>query len=228
MKDTDSKTSTSKYANWKGERCRATARSGEQCKRPSLPGLKVCRFHGGKSPRAAAVADKARLEEKIHVELSRMERLTGLIPEDDPEARGDVALVTEIRRTVNRIRILDEWIQELGERSLGWGIAKRVRKSGLDADKIVEFDEKTFETRMNVYYSIQLEERKHLAQLAKVWIAAGFKARELDLQERQVMAFNSALLELCAALGHDPADGAVKAVVHRVMMGLAQPALEGS
>lgn len=157
-----------------------------------------------------------------------MERLTQLIPEDDPEARGDVALVNEIRRTVNRIRILDEWIQELGERSLGWGITKRESKSGVDADKIVEWDDKTFEARMNVYYSIQLEERKHLAQLAKVWIAAGFKARELDLQERQVMAFNGALLDLCAALGHDPADPGVKSIVHRVMMGLATPsAIDG-
>lgn len=172
--------------------------------------------------------ERAVVEQEIKHELGRMQRLTQLIPEDDPEARGDVALVNEIRRTVNRIRILDEWIQELGERSLGWGITKRVSKSGVDADKIVEFDEKTFETRMNVYYSIQLEERKHLAQLAKVWIAAGFKARELDLQERQVMAFNGALLDLCAALGHDPADSGVKAIVHRVMMGLATPAAIGS
>lgn len=161
-----------------------------------------------------------------------MQRLTGLIAEDDPEARGDVALMTEIRRTVNRVRILDEWIQDLGERALGWGIKTRTTETKTmtgfpgegRGDESYELEQKTFEARMNVYYSIQMEERKHLAQLAKVWIAAGFKARELDLQERQVSAFQTALLELCSALGHDPADSGVRGIVHRVMLGLAQPA----
>lgn len=168
------------------------------------------------------------MEAKVKTELTRMERLTALIPEDDPEARGDVALVTEIRRTVNRIRILDEWIQELGERSLGWGIKSREVKTmtGYPGEGRGDesYDQKTFEARMNVYYAIQLDERRHLAQLAKVWIAAGFKARELDLQERQVVAFQGALMELCSALGHDPEDSGVRATVHRVMLGLAQPA----
>lgn len=205
------------------KRCKARTRAGEQCQKAALPGLDVCRFHGGASPRAALVADKAKLEIKVKTELSRMERLTALIPEDDPEARGDVALVNEIRRTVNRVRILDEWIQELGERSLGWGIASReIKKQTGWSDKGDDsYDQKTFETRMNVYYSIQLEERKHLAQLAKIWISAGFKQRELDLQERQVIAFNTAILELVAALGHDPADSVVRATVHRVMLGLS-------
>lgn len=211
------------------QRCQTIARgTGERCQNPRMAGAKVCRTHARNRTSILDASSKARVENKIKTELSRMERLTALIPEDDPEARGDVALVNEIRRTVNRIRILDEWIQELGERSLGWGRTKRTIKDAnmnpiTGADD--SFDEKIFEARMNVYYSIQLEERKHLAQLAKVWLAAGFKARELDLQERQVMAFNTALLELCAALGHDPADPAVRATVHRVMMGLATPAM---
>lgn len=211
---------------WKSQ-CTAKRKSdGARCTRPPLAGLKVCRMHGGATKTATAIASKARMETKVRHELTRMERLTQLIPETDPEARGDVALVTELRRTVNRIRILDEWIQELGERSVGWGIKTREIKTmtGFPGEGRGDesYDSKTFEARMNVYYAIQLEERKHLLQIGKVWIAAGFKARELDLAERQVVAYNNALLELCAALGHDPADPGVRAIVHRVMLGLAQ------
>lgn len=154
-----------------------------------------------------------------------MERFTGLIDASDPEARGDVALVTEIRRTVNRIRILDEWLQELGEQALGYGLTKKEAQIGpVNVQGDQSQQTRTFEAKVNVYYSIQMEERKHLAQLAKVWIGAGFKQRELDLQERQVIAFNTGILELCKALGHDPSSPSVRPIIHRVMMGLATSA----
>lgn len=157
-----------------------------------------------------------------------MERFVKLIPEDDPEARGDVALVFEIRRTVNRIRILDEWLQELGEKRLGWGQTEAEKRTDTGKSPIDgSYELRKFEAKVNVYYAIQMQERQHLAQLAKVWISAGFKQRELDLQERQVVAFNNALLELCRALGKDPSSPAVRPVIHRVMMGLAVTAPAG-
>lgn len=216
------------------KRCSARTRAGERCAKAALPGLNVCRFHGGATKAAGVIADKARLQAKVRTELTRMERLTALIPEDDPEARGDVALVTEIRRTVNRVRILDEWINELGERALGWGITKRERDTKTmtgypgegRGDESYEQDVKTFEARMNVYYSIQLEERKHLANLAKIWISAGFKQRELDIQEQQVIAFNTALFQIAEAFGQDIQDPRVRAIVHQVMLGITPKAME--
>lgn len=202
--------------------CKAKSkRSGERCVKWAMPGLEVCNTHGGMSPRALNVVNNTRTENKIREELSRMERLTGLISADDPEARGDVALVTEIRRTVNRIRILDEWLQELGEQALGWGKVSAEKSEGSDMKGPTASRTVTFEAKINIYYVIQMEERKHLAQLAKVWIGAGFKQRELDLQERQVIAFNSAILELCKAFGKDPSDPEVRPIIHRVMLGIA-------
>lgn len=151
-----------------------------------------------------------------------MERLTDLIPADDPEARGDVALVTEIRRTVNRIRILDEWLQELGERRLGWGVTNFEKRTDTGVSPLDgSYEIKTSEAKVSVYYSIQMDERRHLAGLCKIWIGAGFKQRELDLQERQVIAFNSAILDLCRAFGKDPSSPEVRPIIHRIMLGIS-------
>lgn len=202
-------------------RCKATARSGVQCQLPALPGLAVCRSHGGGTPRSQVVAERARTEAEIK---TRMARLTTPIAADDPEARGDVALVMEIRRTVGNIRVLDEWIADLGEQALGFGLTsdESSESSGFnekgptaDSTRI-----RRFETRINVYVEWQLKLRVHLANLAKIWISAGFKQRELDLQTTQVLAVNAMALALVVGLGHNPADPEVRAVVHRSLLGL--------
>jgi hypothetical protein len=36
--------------------CKATARTGKQCKNKAIPGGTVCRFHGGASPHVASKA----------------------------------------------------------------------------------------------------------------------------------------------------------------------------
>jgi hypothetical protein len=36
--------------------CKATSRSGGQCKNKAIPGGTVCRFHGGASPHVASKA----------------------------------------------------------------------------------------------------------------------------------------------------------------------------
>lgn len=171
---------------------------------------------------------KAVMEQEVEKQLSRMQRFVTPIPAGDPEARGDVALVTELRRTVQRIRIFDEWIQELAEGDIGWGRTMFEKttssESGMDGDFVVdktsENNVKRFEARANILYEMQMRERQHLVNVAKVWITAGFKAKELDLQERQIMAFNSAQMEILVALGHDPTNPAVRGIVHRAMMGL--------
>lgn len=199
-----------------------------------MPGLTICQQHTKNRKSTLAVAEKARQEQtiiaEVNRELTRMERFTALIPEDDPEARGDVALVFELRRTVNRIRIFDEWIQELGEGRLGWGRTSFEQKTmtgypgeGQGDDS---YELKRYEARANVFYQMQMAERVHLLAVSKTWISAGFKQRELDMQDYAVMQFNSALLALCEALGHDPADPAVRNTIHRVMQGLALQAIE--
>src|SRR3954453_15293018 len=37
--------------------CRATSRTGKQCKNKAIPGGAVCRFHGGASPHVASKAE---------------------------------------------------------------------------------------------------------------------------------------------------------------------------
>jgi hypothetical protein len=42
--------------------CRATARSGERCKRAAIPGGRVCVMHGGATPAVRAAAERRRAE----------------------------------------------------------------------------------------------------------------------------------------------------------------------
>lgn len=212
------------------QRCITVARStGLRCTNPKALGLEYCSTHMRNNKKVNEAKHlKAVMEQEVEKQLSRMQRFVTPIPAGDPEARGDVALVTELRRTVQRIRIFDEWIQELAEGDIGWGRTMFEKttssESGMDGDFVVdktsENNVKRFEARANILYEMQMRERQHLVNVAKVWITAGFKAKELDLQERQIMAFNSAQMEILVALGHDPTNPAVRGIVHRAMMGL--------
>lgn len=59
---TTPRTSASAADPMDDRRCRATARSGERCKRYAIPGGRVCSMHGGASPRVRAAAEQRRAE----------------------------------------------------------------------------------------------------------------------------------------------------------------------
>lgn len=213
--------------------CTMVRRStGERCKNPAMTGINHCYTHTLRRPRELAKSERAKLanaaDEKMASAMTRFERLVQLIPEDDPEARGDVALLSEIRRTVQRIRVFDEWIAELKDDALIWGKTEVLEHEGDGSSTSPSFNEKRYATRVNVYYELQSKERVHLANLSKIWISAGFKQRELDqaaaVAERDAAAFHAALLTLLGLLGLDPSDPGVHAAVHQAMLGLKQPA----
>lgn len=53
-------------------RCRATARSGQRCKRYAIPGGRVCVMHGGASPQARAAAERRRADAEATALLQRV------------------------------------------------------------------------------------------------------------------------------------------------------------
>jgi hypothetical protein len=212
-------------------RCVHKTREGTRCQNGKMPGIDFCTTHVRNRPKLIEKSERYVIEQDVERELrkemSRMERFTTPIPIDDPEARGDVALVTELRRTVQHIRIFDEWIAELAEGSLGWGKTTFERKISTGAYE--QDDSHTvsrFEARANIIYEMQMRERQHLVNIAKVWITAGFKQRELDLHERQVAGFNAAQMEILTALGHDVTAPEVRSVVNRALLGLTPKAME--
>lgn len=216
------------------QRCSAIASgSGERCRNPHMVGTTVCRTHSRNAPQIIAKADRARVSNEIQ---SRMARLVTPIDREDPDARGDFGLITEICRTVARVRALDEWIVDLREEQLGWNRVEGVKEtestemsmSGSfgESDTTTRTSKRkvTFEMRINVYVEWQMRERTHLASLYKIWLAAGFKQRELDMLERHLFAYNNAMLNILRALGIDANAPEVKQIIHHEMLTLSSPA----
>ena len=65
-------------------RCHAHNQQGDQCHNLSVPGARVCRWHGGLAPRTQAAA-RARIDAMVPTALDVLEDL--MAPEQPPLAR---------------------------------------------------------------------------------------------------------------------------------------------
>lgn len=214
------------------EQCEATARgTGRRCQKPALVGTTVCRTHGGSLP---SVRDRSRIarEERERGNLERRLNLRGIDP-DDPEARGDVALAAEIRRTVAWIRYCEDQILALGgdvpdapdalADVLGSvGLVSRETRSGMERDEATDLTIERFEAGVGVWEEKLRWNRSHLAGLTKQWIAAGFEARRLELAERTLDALERAIDGVLGDLGLNPRDPDVRATIKRRLIEAAQ------
>lgn len=83
-------------------RCHAMSkRTGQQCKRPAIPGGKVCRYHGGGAPQVKAAAERRLLVQSLLVQAAYW----GDVRELDPAT----ALEEELWRTAGHVA----WLQHL-------------------------------------------------------------------------------------------------------------------
>jgi hypothetical protein len=222
----------SKYLESVPEEARCTAkakaRSGSRCRNPAVVGARVCRMHGGAAPQVL---------EKRSIELARREMALlriDPIDEDDAEARGDVALTMEIRRTVAWIRFCTDRISELDSAErLIYGQSgdstksTTSRKTGVDGEDPVDVTEEATETAVanaadiNGWVELLNWNRRHLASLSAIWIKAGFEAKRLEMETGAVERFDGALVSVVMALGHDPHDPSVRAAISGVLVKLA-------
>lgn len=192
------------------QRCVAVSRqSKERCKKRRMTGLRVCIKHGGSNGPAKDKSARAK-------SLAAMKRFVTPIPGEDIEANPIVAFELEFRRTIARIRFFDEILAELDPSALGWGIAKEtdVQSSeftGTDTEKAAQ---------VNIFYKMQLEERKRLVELIKIWIGAKLDVRKLQIEEQKVDALNTVVEKILSRLGHDTKDPVLRATVREEFLAL--------
>lgn len=184
-------------------RCKATARSGEQCRRPSMKGGTVCASHGGKSPQAKAAAARRLAEEKA----AKAMRLFAEPVDIDP-AR---ALVELVQWTAGEVAYWREQVRALAESvatsdggedapSLVWG-KTREKIGGEDYGS-------TYEAAPRVEYRMLTDAQDRLAKYAAAALKAGVEERRVKLAEDQGALVAQVIRAILDQLDLSPAQAA--------------------
>lgn len=194
-------------------RCQARAKHsdppGQRCKRRAVPHMRVCVKHGGAAKQVRETSNRKQAVE-------RMRKLVTPIPGTDFEANPIAAFELEFRRTIARIRYLDDVIAALEPDALGWG---KTEETVTTSTEFPGVDTK-FQATINVYYDLQARERKHLVELIKVWINAKLDVRKLEVEEQKVNALNGVIEVVLTRLGHNIHDPEIRRTVRTAMLEL--------
>lgn len=171
-----------------------------RCRRPASKGLSVCEAHGGRAPRLKAIS--ARTDA-----LSAMQRF---VRPYEGDLNPITAFEMEYRRTYGRILWLEQQIGAFeDEKTLIWGLTKAER---ITASEFAGTN-KTYEARIHVYEEMLRWERKHFLALTQTWIKANLKEQELTMMRGHIEYTYKKVMDVTRALGHDPADPAIHAVL---------------
>jgi hypothetical protein len=177
------------------EQCTARSkRSGKRCAKYAIPGLKVCKTHGGgtKAAQAAAARNVAAAAAQAAVTTY------GLPIDIDPLD----ALLSELHRTAGHVAYLGQLVATLDDRGLG--------QSTTNMGRIP-----------SVWVGLYQEERRHLANVAASCLRAGVDERRVQLAERQGQLVADVIRAILVDLGVDPANEDVRAVVRRRLVAVA-------
>lgn len=206
-------------------RCVAKShQSGQRCGNAALIGITLCRIHH----RGTTQRKEATAVAKVRGTMATYAILP--VGESDPEARGDQALGVEIRRTVAWIRFCEHQIQLLQSADeMIYGLVSETEEesseSGVRDDKDVAIAARkrirAQAAQLNGWVDRLEWNRKHLANLTKQWISAGFEAKRLELETIAFERIDAMLTEVVRQLGHDPNDPNVRQLVAQSLLGIA-------
>jgi hypothetical protein len=181
--------------------CRATSRTGKQCKNKAIPGGAVCRFHGGASPH---VASKAAVRAEVfnwglgdtHVDPG--ETLLRLVTQSAARAERYATLLEEAYEAAERLKQahdagdlkIDEDNEEIAE------TARRDLDRIFNTGGVAALVGNTYGAAkdVGVYVTgeairgladLEAKERERCANFATKAVAAGLAERQVRLAERQ-------------------------------------------
>lgn len=175
-------------------RCTGTNRDGTPCNAFAIHGGTRCRMHGGQLPRVKAAAARRVAEAKARRQLN--------IPEHvDPRD----ALAEELARTIAWVRWLGAQVDAVDDTALIWGRTKEVDK--IPAPEVTE------EAKTSMWWSMLIEQRKHLLEVAKAAHACGVEDRRVEIQMQQAEILVGIVTGMVADLGLDMGDPKVRATV---------------
>lgn len=154
------------------ERCAGHNRAGNPCGRWPMPDQRVCKHHGGASPRALAAAVRRREQRQAVLAAESF----GLPREVDPHT----ALLEELHRTAGAVQWLSAVVADIDRDALVWGRVKETHGTQLEkgTDNGV-----TFQAGPNAFVALWQSERKHLTDVARECIKAGIEERRVRLAE---------------------------------------------
>lgn len=213
-------------------RCRFVNRNtNERCKAYCIDGGVVCQAHGGRLP----AVKKAAVERKA---LREMRAFVTPIDPTDPEADPIVGFEVEYRRTISRIRYLNEKITQLYEVDLETGEVGSSGGLAVDVDphkdpliygvieqKEVEASETpgvdtTYGPGIHVYLQLEQWERHHLLNIEKIWVGAKLGAEKARIEKDKIDLIERALSGVIGRLGLDAKSPEVRAVMREELLQL--------
>lgn len=156
--------------------CKASARSGERCRRSAMKGGTVCASHGGKSPQAKAAAARRVAEAKAARAMSLL-----AAPVDIDPAQ---ALLELVQWTAGEVRYWRAEVARIAEddpAELTWGRTKTDRGVGPQGP----VDTETHEATAPVAYRMLESAQERLAKYATAALRAGVEERRVKLAEDQ-------------------------------------------
>lgn len=187
-------------------RCRAVSRkTGEQCNRPAMKGLRVCNTHGGNLPASKAKSERAHA-------TTEMQKFVD--PYNGPMDVID-QFEQEFRRTIGRIRWYDEQLAKLANaEDLIYGLTKEEQVQAAEYPGT----NTTYEARANMFYELQWKERKHFLEMQKLWISAKLDTEKLNLLQTYVEKTYTKMVSALERLGLDSGSDEVRGVLADVLL----------
>lgn len=153
-------------------KCSAHTRAGKPCGQRPMREQRVCKMHGGTSPRALAAAARRGEERQAVLAVESF----GLPREVDPHT----ALLEELHRTAGAVQWLGAVVADIERAELVWGKVKETRGTQLEkgTDNGV-----TYQAGPNAFVELWQRERKHLVDVAKKCVDVGIEERRVRLAE---------------------------------------------
>lgn len=182
-------------------------KTGKACTREAINGTAVCELHGGTAPQTVRKAESDRVSRELDgfIEPIRL---------DDPEARPDYGLHMEYRRSVARVRWLEQRIADtIDADGLEWGKSKEER---IGATEFAGTNT-TYEARTPVLVDLLARERAHLLKITELMSKNAFKEAHLAVLQTSVNYIGDAALDLAEALGRKRDDPRVLRALTRYL-----------
>ena len=174
------------------QKCSATSkRTGKRCGAWAVPGLNVCKWHGGGT---AAAQDKAARSLELSSAAAVAHRF-GLPIETSPQQ----ALLDEVHRAAGMVAYYGERVAEIelnDPAKLVFGTTQIVDKDGFEDGRA-----ETREAKPNIWLTLWNEERDRLAKVSLAAIKAGIEERRVHLAEVQGLAIAGAIRRVLDRLG---------------------------
>jgi hypothetical protein len=195
----------------RGVKCTAMARStGKRCERWPVNGTDVCLKHGAQLP---AVKQKAAQRRAATVMKNAMAGYGSPLPED-ANASPESQLLLEIRRTGGHVAFLEEKVATIAHDDIVWGrILEEVKDATGYSEDNHSYTKSVDQARLSIWVDLYQKERKHLVDVCRIAIAAGFEERRVTAEETASTALNTVIANILYGLGLDPLDPEVRNVV---------------